>query len=201
MDSEPPVSEWLGRLADEPQAGAQALWEAYYAKLVALARKKLRSGPRRVADEEDVALSAFQSFCEGARAGRFPQLADRQDLWRILVVIAARKAARQQSSQRRAKRGGGRVRGESLAFDSAAGPAILAAAAPPVVEPAFACQVAEEFELLLAQLTEPGWRDVALLKLDGWNNREIAGQLGCSLRTVERRLEAIREIWSQETRG
>jgi DNA-directed RNA polymerase specialized sigma24 family protein len=201
MSAEPPVSEWLARLANEPERGAQALGEAYYSRLVALARKKLRAGPRRVADEEDVALSAFQSFCDGARAGRFPQLADRQDLWKILVVIAARKAARQQESQRRAKRGSGQVRGDSLALESNGEPVILAAAAPPELQPEFACQVAEEFEQLLAQLTEPGWRDVALLKLEGWNNVEIAEQLACSLRTVERRLEAIREIWSQEPRG
>ena len=48
--------------------------------------------PRVAADEEDVALSAFDSFCRGAQRGRFPQLDDRDNLWRLLVVITSRKA-------------------------------------------------------------------------------------------------------------
>ena len=46
---------------------------------------------RRAADEEDVALSAFDSFCRGAEQGRFPQLDGRDDLWHLLVVITVRK--------------------------------------------------------------------------------------------------------------
>jgi hypothetical protein len=53
-----------------------------------LARARLRNTPRRIADEEDVAPSAFDSFCRAARAGRFPRLDDRHDLWQILVLIA-----------------------------------------------------------------------------------------------------------------
>jgi hypothetical protein len=54
--------------------------------------KKLLGAPRGMADEEDVALSAFDSFCRGAEQGRFPQLSDRDDLWRLLFVITERKA-------------------------------------------------------------------------------------------------------------
>jgi hypothetical protein len=53
----------------------------------------LRATSRRVADEEDVALSAFDSFCAGAERGRFPDLKDRDNLWALLVTITARKAA------------------------------------------------------------------------------------------------------------
>jgi ECF sigma factor len=51
-----------------------------------------------------VASSAFASFCRGAEGGRFPLLADRDDLWRLLVPITARKAlhlARDERSQER----------------------------------------------------------------------------------------------------
>ena len=57
--------------------GAQALWNVYFQRLVALARVRLRGTPRRAADEEDVALSAFDSFFRGVERGRFPQLGDR----------------------------------------------------------------------------------------------------------------------------
>ncbi len=85
------VSRWLGDLKAGDAAAAQPLWERYFARLVGLARAKLR-GARRggaAADEEDAALSAFNSFCAGVACGRFPQLADRDDLWRLLVVITA----------------------------------------------------------------------------------------------------------------
>jgi hypothetical protein len=69
--------------------------------------------PRRAADEEHVALSAFASFCRGVERGQFPRLADRKDLWGTLVVITARKALDLAAAQRRLKRGAGKVRGDS----------------------------------------------------------------------------------------
>ena len=64
--------------------------------------------------------------------------------------------------------------------------------------PAFAAQVAEECRRLLERLDSPELRSVALLKVEGYSNEEIAAQLGCGLRTVERRLRLIRSIWEQE---
>ena len=61
------------------------------------------------ADEEDVALSAFDSFCCNAEAGRFPELADRESLWRLLATFTLRKATRHLRDQARQKRGGGAV--------------------------------------------------------------------------------------------
>ena len=55
--------------------------------------QKLRAGHRSGADTdaEDAALSVFDSFCDGAARGRFPQLVDRDDLWRLLVTITTYK--------------------------------------------------------------------------------------------------------------
>ena len=70
MASEGSVTSWLDQLKAGDTAAAQPLWEAYFRRLVALARGKLQGAPRRAADEEDVALSAFDSFCRGAEQGR-----------------------------------------------------------------------------------------------------------------------------------
>jgi DNA-directed RNA polymerase specialized sigma24 family protein len=105
MSSEGSVTNWIGQLQAGDPAAAQKLWERYFRRLVGLARKKLQDAPRRAADEEDVALSAFASFCHHAARGQFPQLADRDDLWRLLVTVTSRKALHLRRDEERPKRG------------------------------------------------------------------------------------------------
>ena len=100
------VTQWIWALKRGDQSAAQGLWEAYFRRLVGLAHARLRDTPRRIADEEDVALSAFDSFCRGAQAGRFPRLDDRNDLWQILVLITVRKAIDLRNYEGRPSRGG-----------------------------------------------------------------------------------------------
>lgn len=197
MDQDSSVSVWLSQLEQGDGTAAQRLWNRYYTALVRLARAKLGTSPRRVADEEDVATDAFQSFYRGAREGRFPELRNRDDLWQILVMITARKAIDLKVSERRQKRGGGRVRGES-AFDgdrSNYGGIGELIGNVPTAE--FAAEVAEQFSRLLRLLADQDLRKIALLKLDGYSNLEIANQLGCGQRTVERKLSRIRDLWKE----
>lgn len=200
MSSAETVHAWIAGLKAGDPAAAQKLWEDYFQRLVRVARRKLRGAPRRMADEEDVALSALASFCRGARRDRFPSLADRNDLWALLVVIAARKAYSLMRYQRRDKRGGGLVRGESaLAGDgSSAGGAGMAQVTGPEPTPAFAAQVSEECRRLLGCLASPDLEAIAQWKLEGYTNEEIADRLGRSLGTVERKLRLIRTIWEKE---
>src|SRR5262245_1543413 len=103
------VTHWITQVKAGDGRAAQQLWERYYRHLVNLARDKLQGlGCRRIIeDEEDAALSAFDSFCRGAEKGKFPQLTDRQDLWQLLVVVTARKAIDVKNRENRLKRGGG----------------------------------------------------------------------------------------------
>ena len=194
--SELSISQWvLGAKRGDSQA-IGALWQCYFERLVRLARQKLAAAPRRVADEEDVALSAFASFCRAARAGRLPDLADRHGLWRLLIRLTAEKAVDQARREGRAKRGGGRVRGESAwahGDGSAIGPG-LAQVIGDVPTPEFAAMVTEECGRLLRQLND-NLRPVAVAKMQDATNEEIALSCGCSLSTVERSLRLIRKIW------
>src|SRR4051794_14027889 len=117
MSSEGSVTHWIARLKAGDHAAAQPLWEGYCRRLAALARARLRAAPRRAADEEDVALSAFDSFCRRAERGQFPRLADRDDLWQLLVVITERKAIDLMRREGRQSRGQGKV----LSFSESAG--------------------------------------------------------------------------------
>src|SRR5439155_19601549 len=106
MSSEGSVRRWVTALKGGDAAAAQPLWERYHRRLVGLAREKLRAGRRRAADEEDVVQSAFHSFFQGVAQGRFPRLDDRDNLWRLLVVITARKALDQLAHEHALRQGG-----------------------------------------------------------------------------------------------
>jgi DNA-directed RNA polymerase specialized sigma24 family protein len=187
------VTQWISALKQGDQAAAQGLWEAYFRRLVGLARARLRDAPRRIADEEDVALNAFDSFCRGARAGRFPRLDDRHDLWQILVLITVRKAINLRNYEARRSRGMGRT--QSLTDLTPDGLEAIGGDEP---TPELAAQLAEEYQRLMEQLGDPGLQRVATFKLEGYTNEEIAARLGCVTSTVERKLGRIRGIWADE---
>src|SRR5437764_8765701 len=107
------VSQWLSRLQGGDRDAAEQLWARYFHRLVHLARGKLLAFPRAAADEEDVALSAFDSFCRRAEQGQFPRLADRADLWELLALITARKAQDLVQHETRGKRDWRRVQPET----------------------------------------------------------------------------------------
>ncbi len=195
------VTHWLRLLPAGDPAAAQQLWERYFQDLVRLARQHLGGVRRRAADEEDVALSAFDSFCRGAANGRFPRLEDRDDLWQVLMVVTTRKAIDLVHHERRQKRGSGKVLDEAAyrgSPDSPAGPPDFGQIIGREPTPAFAAEMAEELERLLSGLRDTQLRAIALLKLEGYTNEEIGAQLGCALSTVQRRLRLIRGTWEQE---
>lgn len=194
------VTCWFHGLANGDDAAVEEVWRRYYQQLVRFARGKLAVGQRRAADEEDVALSAFHSFCRGAAAGRFPQLEDRHDLWKLLVTITARKAAHQVRRDMQQKRGSGNVRGESVFVgvgdtERNLGIGNILGTEP---TPEFAAMAAEECEHLLEALPDQQVRQIALWKLEGFTNDEIAEKLECAPRTVERKLQRIRDLWDRE---
>jgi DNA-directed RNA polymerase specialized sigma24 family protein len=191
------VSHLVAKLKAGNDAAAQALWDRFCDRLVRLAKRRLRPVPRRVLDEEDIALSAFNSLCIGARSGRFPRLENRESLWGLLAFITAQKAADRIAHERRRKRGSGQVRGGSALARNATGSCegtfdqILAANPGPATLNLWA----EEYERLLNHLGDETLRKVALWSVEGCTTDEIADKLGCARRTVARKLQLIRKIW------
>jgi DNA-directed RNA polymerase specialized sigma24 family protein len=195
MAEEGSVSRWLGPLQEGDPAAAQQLWERYFLSLVELARQRLRQAPRRAADEEDVALSAFDSFCRNAGRGRFPDLRDRDDLWRVLAVITARKASHLVRDEARHKRGGtARVNAETEEDQML----LLQGVFSREPAPELAAQMTEECERLLRLLDDNELRQVALWRMEGHSVEDIAARCGCAPRTMKRKLRLIRILWEEE---
>jgi DNA-directed RNA polymerase specialized sigma24 family protein len=189
------VTHWIDRLQTGDRLAAERLWGRYFHRLVGLARKKLADAPRRVADEEDVALSAFESFCQGAELGRFPDLTDREGLWRLLVVITARKAGHLRRDLACARRGGGAL---VEAGQGSEGGGWLCEVLSREPDPAIAAIAADEHRRLMAALPSDELRTVALLRMQGHDVEEIARQLGYVERSIKRKLRMIRDAWEKE---
>src|SRR6516162_7302308 len=161
-DTEGSVTRWISALKQGDQAAASGLWDSYFRRLMSLARARLRDAPRLIADEEDVALSAFDSFCRRAQAGQFRCLRDRDDLWQILALITVRKAIDLRNYEGRQSRGKGRIR--SLTELTREGLEMIGGEEP---TPELAAQFVEEIQRLMGQLGDPVLRRVAALKLEG----------------------------------
>ena len=189
-----------GRVGD----AQEGLWKRYYQKLVRLARDRLSSIGKSSNDAEDVALNAFHSFYKAAEKGRFPDLTDRDGLWRLLFRITARKVIDLVRHENRIRRGGGNELGESALNpldieNELEGMANVVGDEP---SPEFVAMMDERCAELLTLLgtKHEALPAIAEDKLAGFSNEEIAERQKCGMRTVERRLKLIRDIW-KETLG
>jgi tetratricopeptide (TPR) repeat protein len=99
------VSHWLANpstaLCDE---GPDLLWKRFGMRLVRLARKQLKSIQDRTYDPEDLAQSAFRELHHGIDAGNFSALANRKQLWKLLVTISLNKSRNVRRNSLRHKR-------------------------------------------------------------------------------------------------
>jgi DNA-directed RNA polymerase specialized sigma24 family protein len=200
MSDEEPVTYWLRQLEAGDEGAARLLWQRYYRELVELARARFGTTPRRVNDEEDVALSVIRCLCEGAARGQYAAVVNRHELWQLLATITGRKVIDHQRLLNKQKRGGGLVRGDSallgneddrssVGFDQFRGdaptPEVLAIAA-------------EEYQRLMVLLDDDRLRQIAECKLEGYTNEEIEERLGLACRSIERKLQRIRQVWEGE---
>jgi DNA-directed RNA polymerase specialized sigma24 family protein len=196
MSSPGSVTGLIHQLPAGDQAAIQKLWERYFPRLVGLVRKRLMGAPRAADDEEDVALSAFNSFFRRAQEGRFPKLTDRDDLWELLMLIATRKASNLAKHERR------RPAIHASILPGGDGSSQSLNPFPDLIsrepDPESAACVAEEYKRLLGLLPDDSSRKVAGWKLEGYTNAEIAAKLERAVVTVEWKLRGIREIWEQE---
>lgn len=192
------VTQQIGMLKAGDHAAAQLLWQRYFRRLVYVARQKLHPSGHRAADEEDVALGAFAAFCKRAEQGRLPKVRDRNDLWRLLVTLTVRMAIDEVRREGRLKRGGSQG---SLLQASVHRDPNLEQHPDRQPSPEFVALVADECDRLLGGLDDETLKAIAVWKIEGYTNAEIAEQLGVVLRTVERKLHEIRQLLVDQHQG
>ncbi|TWU08161.1 ECF-type sigma factor [Stieleria varia] len=189
------VSHWIDLVKAGDSAAANHIWQHYFDRLVRSVRARLRGQNRAVSDEEDIVLSVFDSFYDAAENGRFPDMADRDDLWKLLLRMSARKVIDKRRQDLRQRRGGN-VTLHSLHHEREDGHVMEAIGDEPTPEMVLMMQ--ESVEQVFSHLGVGQLRDLAVAKLEGYTNAELAQRFGCSERTIERRLNLIREKCQQE---
>lgn len=194
------VSHWINLVKTGDSVAATRIWQHYFDRLVRSVRGRLYGQNRAVSDEEDIVLSVFESFYNAAENGRFPDLSDRNDLWRLLLRMAARKVVDKRRHDLRQRRGG-TVRIHSLDHtddNGAVNDGRIMEAIGDEPSPVMVLMMQESVEQLFSHLGVGQLQDLAGAKLEGYSNAELAQRFGCSERTIERRLHLIREKLQQE---
>ncbi|MEZ6061911.1 MAG: ECF-type sigma factor [Planctomycetaceae bacterium] len=178
------ITELLFRVQrSRDEDAVNRLWNVYFRQLARVAKKLLRNSPNAVHDGEDAALSAFHSFIQRAEDGRLTPVANRDELWRLLVTITLRKVQRRYEHAAAKKRRmpddlSKRIRGSEAH----------------IVE-----QLRIEMRDLLASLPDDTLHTIAVMQLEGHSISEIAESLGVARTTIDRKLRRIRALWSRQT--
>lgn len=190
------VSHWIELVKEGDSIAANQIWQHYYDRLIRMARQKLRGQNRAVADEEDIVVSVFESFYRAAEKGRFPDLSGRDDLWRLLLTMSARKIVDRRRHEGRQRRGADAVI-QSLDSRNSDNEAVIQVIGTEPT-PEMVMILTESFEQLISHLGDGQLREIAVGKMEGFSNEELADRFQCSERTIERRLNLIREKCQQE---
>jgi DNA-directed RNA polymerase specialized sigma24 family protein len=185
------ITGLLAGVSDGDEKAIEKLVHVYLDRLVGVGRRKYRSLgniPRPVEDEEDAALSALDTFCGRAREGKIQDLANREQLWALLVKITIRKVYDQRERATAKKRRGKDPPGSAAALDQ-----VISELPGPQAE----AELKDTYRAAMDLLTDPDLKRIAEMDLEGRNRAEIAEGLGLTERTVYRKLQVIREHWDR----
>jgi len=187
------ITAFFNKLQLGEHHAAEPLWDAFFPRLLRLARRTVSTSQLQAVDADDIVQSAFVTFWQQTEKGDFGTDLDRDQLWKLLATITVRKALGQLRRENARKRGGGAVTAESALRADGDRPFKL--------DQTFGQIATQDFDLMceerLLSLDEDV-RAVAILKLTGRTNSEIASELSCTVRRVERKLALIRSIWQHD---
>jgi|SRR5262245_16117890 RNA polymerase sigma-70 factor, ECF subfamily len=172
------------------QSAAAKLYYRYVEQLVKLAQRRLSSKLAARVDPEDIVQSVFRSFFVRAKQGKFVFKGD-DDIWKLLVQITIHKTLKQVAHHRRAKRDAGAEVAASGDND------LLVSYLSREPTPEEAAIFVDQLAFFLRDL-RPEDRKIIEMRLEGFDQVEIAKRLGVSDRTIRRVMERIRSQAEQE---
>ena len=192
MSSAGSVTHWINLLPAGNDQAAQRLWDLYFERIVRLARRKMGVSAKPTYDEEDIALSAFKSLFKCVKRGSVQDDLDREQLWKLLATITLRKVYDAIVFENRQKRTP--QHGHFVDLSQGAVMETLVSDEP---QPVAQAQMDESLNQLLDALVHRDLQEIAIMKMEGYTNQEIADRLGRGLSTIERKLRTIRQLWTE----
>ena len=188
MPTEPPFRSIMELLRSGDQAAAELVFRKYGRRLIGLAAARLPAPVRAKEDEDDAVQSAFKSFFNRQKAGEFnPE--DWDELGTLLMYLTVCKVDRRIRKYLTAKRDVRReAAGSSGPEDDR--PTWEAAGPDPTADEKAAAE--ETLRELLRRLPVAD-QEVLTLRLQGYQVKEIAAEVGRDERTVYRVLAAVRD--------
>jgi RNA polymerase sigma-70 factor (ECF subfamily) len=180
-------AELMLRLRGGDADATREVFDRFVRRLVGLAASRLPPALSAKVDPEDVVQSVFRSFFLRQADARF-SLENWDSLWSLLTVLTVRKCGHKIEYFQAGRRDVRREASPRPASDSASDWDV----ATPDPTPSEAALLAETLEEVLHSLREEQ-RPIVLLRLQGYSNREISEQVGCTERTVERVLKSVRD--------
>ena len=177
------VTRWINAIREGDSLAAENLWQRYFRQLMAQARLRMSGTNRGMYDEEDAALSTFNIVCSKLQEGNYASLANRNELWQLMMTILVRKVMRRSTYMQAAKRNGSQQSCLETAVES------IPASCP--------MEFTQECYDLIAMLNDSNLEQVAMLKFEGYTNEEIARKLNRTRRTIQRMLNLIRSLWQE----
>lgn len=178
------VTSWIQAVRVGDEDSARLLWERYFVSLMRIARSRMGTLPRATYDEEDATISTFRVLCRRLQEGGYPELSDRTELWQLMLTVIMRKINHRAQYESAEKRG-------SL-------PSQFSRVDESMIPCPDSSQIALEYQMLLAKLNDCNLEKIAVLKLDGYTNEEIALKINRTRRTVQRMLDLIRAILRED---
>lgn len=185
------ITRLIPGLHEGDECAIDQLWQRYVGRVEGVVRPVVRGLAPGAGDEEDVAQSAFRAFFDAAANGKAADLESRDELWRLLVTISRRKAADRVRRELRDRRGGKSRRHaegvENLNANSAS--------------PSEIAELQDVFDHLMLALETAGddkLKTIAVMRLEGLSTQEIAAQLNCTVRTIQRKLHILERLWTSE---
>jgi DNA-directed RNA polymerase specialized sigma24 family protein len=189
------VSYLIARLKNGSASAFEGLMGRYYSRQVRQARRRLHSAPAGIQDAEDVAAVAFWKLWQGViqrrAVGTF--LSDTTSILKVLATLTrdqVNRAGRHALANCRDCR-----RTVALPDRNEAGPTIHELATNPWPGFVGAIESREEVAGLTALLPTDRHRTLVRRVIEGRGLHEIATELQCSVRTVQRLYAEIADIW------
>jgi len=199
------VSVLISKVKEGDEDAVRELWNRYSGALIRSAQSRLGKQNAAKLDSEDLAQSVFYAIYRGAVEDKFDRLHDRAGFWTLVLAITRRKAVDRLRRVTAKKRGGSHGLRTNQRQQDASGISLVDEIISPELDPQLQVECDDLLEFLQRklELEDPSGMltRISVARLAGLTVKQIAKEVGRTERTIERKLNLVRTIWTETYNG